>query len=78
MRALKVAVYEGGSRGLLRGLAEERRRFMSVGGTEPARRAMAAFVAEVERGDGSPWADPEGIGPWQRGEVEDLGSDEPG
>ena len=73
VRALKAAVYEGSSRGLLRGLAEERRRFMSVGGQEPARRAMTEFVAEVERRDGSPWADPEGVKPWQRGEVEDLG-----
>lgn len=73
IRALKAAVYEGASRGLLRGLAEERRRFMSVGGTEPARRGMASFVEQVERRGGSPWADPEGIEPWQRGEVEDLG-----
>jgi enoyl-CoA hydratase/carnithine racemase len=76
VRSLKAAVYEGSSRGLLRGLAEERRRFMSVGGQEPARRAMTEFVAEVERRGGSPWADPEGIEPWQRGEVEDLGEDE--
>ena len=73
VRALKAAVYEGASRDLLRGLAEERRRFMSVGGTEPARRAMASFVDEVERRGASPWADPEAIEPWQRGEVEDLG-----
>jgi hypothetical protein len=72
VRALKAAVYEGSTRGLLRGLAEERRRFMSVGGQEPARRAMAQFVAEVDRRGGSPWTDPEGIGPWQRGDV-DLG-----
>ena len=77
VRALKAAVYEGSSRRLGRGLAEERRRFMSVGGTEPARRAMTAFVAEVERRDGSPWADPEGLEPWQRGEVEDMGAPPP-
>jgi hypothetical protein len=34
---------------------------------------MGAFVAEVGRRDGSPWADPEAIVAWQRGEVEDLG-----
>ena len=77
VRSLKAAVYEGSSSSLRRGLAEERRRFMSVGGTEAARRAMAAFVAEVERRDGSPWADPEAIRPWQRGEVEDLGGEPP-
>lgn len=73
VRALKKAVYEGGSSGLLRGLAEERRQFMSVGGREPALRAMEAFVAQVERDDGSPWADAETIKPWQRGDVEDMG-----
>jgi enoyl-CoA hydratase len=75
VRALKAAVYEGSGSTLRRGLAEERRQFMSVGGTEPARRAMAAFVAEVERRDGSPWADGETLEPWQRGEVEDLGGE---
>ena len=74
VRALKAAVYEGASRSLPRGLAEERRRFMSVGGTEPARRAMTTFVAEVDRRGGSPWADPEGIVAWQEGAAEDLGN----
>jgi enoyl-CoA hydratase len=73
VRALKASVYEGGSSRLTRGLAEERRRFMSVGGREPATRAMGAFVEEVERRGGSPWADREAIEPWQRGEVEDMG-----
>lgn len=73
VRALKAAVYEGGSSRLARGLAEERRRFMSVGGREPAVRAMTEFVAQVEREGGSPWTDPDAIAAWQRGEVEDLG-----
>ena len=73
VRALKAAVYEGGSSRLGRGLAEERRRFMSVGGREPAIRAMTEFVAQVERNHGSPWTDPDAIAAWQRGEVEDLG-----
>jgi enoyl-CoA hydratase len=76
VRALKAAVYGGASSTLERGLAEERRQFMSVGGSEPARRAMAAYVAELTERNGAPWADPEAIRAWQQGSVADLAAAE--
>jgi enoyl-CoA hydratase/carnithine racemase len=76
VRALKAAVYDGASSSLRRGLAQERRQFMSVGGSEAARRAMAAYVEEVESREGAPWADPEAIRRWQQGAI-DLGEEPP-
>lgn len=76
VRALKAAVYRGSSSSLERGLAEERRQFLSVGGSEPARRAMAAYVAEVNERNGAPWADSEALNAWQQGSVADLGGAE--
>jgi enoyl-CoA hydratase len=72
VRALKAAVYEGASRNLKRGLAEERRRFMSVGGLPGARRAMSAFVRQVADRGGSPWVDREALRPWQEGTAADM------
>jgi hypothetical protein len=45
---------------------------MASGGSPAARRAMAAFVAEVEELGGSPWVAAETIGPWQRGTAVDM------
>jgi enoyl-CoA hydratase/carnithine racemase len=74
VRALKEAVYDGAAGGLDRGLAKERKLFLSVGGSKSARRAMRVLAEQIRRDGASPWADPEKLAPWQRGEVVDLGS----
>jgi enoyl-CoA hydratase len=78
VRALKRSVYAGGSAGLQRGLAIERRLFLWAGGSRFARRGMRAFTDTIAEEGGSPWADPERLRPWQRGEVIDLGSPQRG
>ena len=72
VRALKVAVYEGGSRACCAAWPRS-----GAASCQWAARSRAPGDVRLRgRGgarDGSPWANPEGIGPWQRGEVEDLG-----
>ena len=67
IRGLKRSVYEGSAGSLEQGLAAERKWFMSEAGLEQSLREMEAFVAEVERRGGSPWATEEGLRPWQEG-----------
>ena len=67
IRGLKRSVYEGAAGSLEAGLAAERKWFMSEAGTEHSLRAMAAYVDEVERLGGAPWADPEAMRRWQQG-----------
>jgi enoyl-CoA hydratase len=71
VKGLKRAVYEGASSTLRRGLALERKWFVSQGGRPGPRRAMAAYSEQVERG-GAPWADAEKIRSWQEGTGADL------
>jgi enoyl-CoA hydratase len=75
IRALKRAVYDGASSRLGRGLRVERKWFMAAAGTEPSRRAMAAYTEEVAK-LGPTWADRETIRAWQEGTVADLTEDE--
>jgi enoyl-CoA hydratase len=75
VQTLKRCVYEGSADRLEHGLARERRLFLWAGGARPARRGMRAFTETIRRDGGSPWADAERLGPWQRAEVVDLGSD---
>ena len=73
IRSLKRAVYEGGSKGLARGLAEERKWFMVSSATEASKRKMAAMKREVEAERSSPWIDSERLRSWQEGTA--AGSD---
>jgi enoyl-CoA hydratase len=66
IRALKRAVYEGGSRPLARGLGIERKWFMVSSATEASKRKMAAMARQVES-EGSPWVSSEKLSPWQQG-----------
>jgi enoyl-CoA hydratase/carnithine racemase len=75
IRSLKRAVYDGATSQLARGLAVERKWFMTAAGTEPSKRAMAAYADEVER-RGPTWADRETIRAWQEGTAVDLTEDE--
>jgi enoyl-CoA hydratase/carnithine racemase len=75
IRSLKRAVYDGASSPLARGLATERKWFMAAAGTEPSKRAMAAYAEEVAT-RGPTWADREAIRPWQEGTAADLIEDE--
>lgn len=68
----KQSIYFGGSDGLAAGMAEERRHFLSVGSSDEARRAMAAYVAEVETAGKAPAADARLMKKWQAGEVVDM------
>jgi enoyl-CoA hydratase len=70
IRSLKRAVYEGGSKGLARGLAEERKWFMVSSATDASKRKMAAMARQVEA-EGSPWTTSEGLLPWQQGTAAD-------
>lgn len=67
IRALKRAVYEGGSRPLARGLGVERKWFMFSSATESSKAKMRAMAAQVAREARSPWATAEGLLPWQQG-----------
>jgi len=71
VRALKNAVYEGASRSLSEGLHLERAAFLSVSGTDAARRAMTAYAAEVED-EGPAASSPERYERWRQGTVVDL------
>jgi enoyl-CoA hydratase len=71
IRALKRAVYDGASSPLARGLGVERKWFMAAAGTEPSKRAMAAYTEEVAK-LGPTWADRETIRAWQEGTAADL------
>jgi enoyl-CoA hydratase/carnithine racemase len=71
IRSLKRAVYEGGSKRLARGLAEERKWFMVSSATESSKRKMAAMMRQVEAGEGSPWASAERLRRWQEGTAAD-------
>jgi enoyl-CoA hydratase len=71
--ALKRAVYEGGSRPLEEGLHIERAGFMASASTEAARKAMQAYVEEVERlGDSVPWQAEDALERWQQGTAIDM------
>jgi enoyl-CoA hydratase len=74
IRALKRSVYEGSAARLEAGLARERKLFLWAGGSRPARRGMRAFTSTITKDGASPWADPESLRPWQRGEKIDLGA----
>jgi enoyl-CoA hydratase/carnithine racemase len=76
IRGLKRAVYEGGADSLGRGLAVERKWFMAEAGEPGALEAMSSFVEQVEEEEASPWADPDRIRAWQRGDAADMGSAE--
>jgi enoyl-CoA hydratase len=75
IRSLKRAVYDGASAPLARGLAAERKWFMTASSTPPSKRAMAAYADEVAK-RGPTWTDREGIGAWQEGTATDLVDDE--
>jgi enoyl-CoA hydratase len=75
IRALKRAVYDGGTKRLARGLAEERKWFMVSSATDSSKRKMAAMARQVEIEGRSPWASAEGLFPWQEGTA---GEDESG
>ena len=67
IRSLKRAVYEGSSRPLHRGLAEERKWFMVSSATESSKEKMAAMTKQVEVDGRSPWVTSESLEPWQEG-----------
>jgi enoyl-CoA hydratase len=67
IRSLKRAVYDGGSRRLDRGLAEERKWFMISSATESSKEKMAAMSGQVEAEGRSPWVTAESLEPWQDG-----------
>jgi enoyl-CoA hydratase len=67
IRALKHAVYEGSSRRLPGGLAQERKWFMFASATDASREKMAAMARQVEADGASPWAQPETLREWQEG-----------
>jgi enoyl-CoA hydratase/carnithine racemase len=71
IRALKHAVYEGGSRPLARGLGVERKWFMVASATDASKRKMAAMTRQVEVDGRSPWATSNGLLPWQEGTAEE-------
>jgi enoyl-CoA hydratase len=70
VRALKRAVYEGGSKPLARGLGVERKWFMVSSATESSKRKMAAMARQVQA-EGSPWITTETLGAWQEGTAAD-------
>jgi enoyl-CoA hydratase/carnithine racemase len=67
IRSLKRAVYEGASRPLHRGLAEERKWFMVSSATDSSKEKMAAMTRQVEIDGRSPWVTAESLEPWQEG-----------
>jgi enoyl-CoA hydratase/carnithine racemase len=74
IQALKRAVYDGATSPLSRGLGVERKWFMASSVTDGSKRAMAAYIDEVET-EGPTWADPERIRAWQEGTAADLVDD---
>ena len=67
IRALKHAVYEGSSRALSKGLAQERKWFMFASATDSSKEKMAAMARQVDADGASPWAKAETLRPWQDG-----------
>src|SRR5262249_56993514 len=76
VRSLKRAVYEGGTKPLMKGLGVERKWFMVSSATESSQKKMAAMAGQVERDGLSPWASAEGLRPWQDGTAADSRSDD--
>jgi enoyl-CoA hydratase len=73
VRALKEAVYEGGSKPLAEGLHVERAGFMAAASTPAAKRALAAYVEEVSSlGDAAPWQTDSLMARWQDGTAVDM------
>jgi enoyl-CoA hydratase/carnithine racemase len=70
--AVKRVVLEGGSLPLAAGLALERKWFLSAVSTPASRRAMKAYVEEVDTGGGPPFADRDRQAPWLEGTAADL------
>jgi enoyl-CoA hydratase len=70
VRAAKRAVYDGASRPLAQGLHFERASFLASASTAAARRAMAAYAAEVRDGGGVPIRDD--YERWRDGTAVDL------
>jgi enoyl-CoA hydratase len=67
IRSLKRAVYEGASLPLAQGLGVERKWFMVASATDSSQEKMAAMSAQVAADGESPWANAEGLAPWQDG-----------
>jgi enoyl-CoA hydratase/carnithine racemase len=76
VRGLKRTVYDGASAPLAHGLGVERKWFMTAAGTDPSKRAMAAYADEVAK-LGPTWAQRETIRSWQEGTAVDLVADDP-
>jgi enoyl-CoA hydratase len=64
---LKRAVYEGNGVPLEQGLAIERKFFLSAASKPGSKKAMRAYVDEVESSGSPPFGDAERIAPWQQG-----------
>jgi enoyl-CoA hydratase len=75
VEGLKRAVYDGASRSLAEGLAIERKWFLSTASRPAARRAMRAYVDEVQSAQSPPFADPERLRRWQGGTAVDMVGD---
>ena len=70
---IKRAVYEGASLPLEAGLHIERAEFLATASTPAAKRAMKAYVDEVERlGDIAPWQAQDTMERWQQGTAVDM------
>jgi enoyl-CoA hydratase len=70
--ALKRAVLEGATHPLADGLAIERKWFLAATSQPASRRAMRAYVDDLER-DGAPsFRDPDALAPWLEGTRVDL------
>ena len=72
VEALKRAVYEGASRSLQDGLHIERAGFLASASTPGARRAMEAYVREVDETGAAPLADEERGARWRDGTAVDV------
>jgi enoyl-CoA hydratase len=68
----KRAVYEGASLSLQAGLALERKWFLSAVSTDASKRAMRAYVEEVEDAHAASFADRDRSRPWEEGTAADL------
>ncbi len=73
VKALKNAVYEGSSKPLEHGLAEERKWFLTASSLDQSLEAMEVMAEQIEREGASPWASAEKIRPWQDGTAPDEG-----
>ena len=68
----KRAVYEGGSQPLAAGLAMERKWFLTTVSSDASKRAMRAYVDEVESAGAPPFADRDRSRSWEEGTAADL------